>query len=74
MQKELGSAFLVICQAISKRLHALEMTQKQGTWFLYVLKLRDVVISSPVNNCSTGAVSTSAARSNIHALKDLLYI
>ena len=32
----------VTCQAISKRLHALGMIQKQGTWVPYDLKPRDV--------------------------------
>lgn len=41
-QKELASALGVTHQAISKRLHALGMIQKQRTWVLYDLKPRDV--------------------------------
>ena len=41
-QEELASELGVIRQAISKRLHALGMIQKQGTWVPYDLKPRDV--------------------------------
>ena len=41
-QEELDLALGVTCQAISKRLHALGMIQKQGTWVPYDLKPRDV--------------------------------
>ena len=41
-QEELASALGFTCQAISKRLHALGMIQKQGTWVPYDLKPSDV--------------------------------
>ena len=41
-QEELASALGVTCGAIPKRLHALGMIQKQGTWVPYDLKPRDV--------------------------------
>ena len=41
-QEELASALGVTCPAIYKRLHALGMIQKQGTWVLYYLKPWDV--------------------------------
>ena len=41
-QEELASASGDTCQAISKRLHALGMIQKQRTWVPYDLKPRDV--------------------------------
>ena len=41
-QEELGSALGVTCQAISKRLHALGMIKKQGTWVPHSLEPRDV--------------------------------
>ena len=41
-QAELASALEITRQAISKRLHALGMIQKQGTWVPYDLKPRDV--------------------------------
>ena len=41
-QEELASALGATCQAISRRLHALEMIQKQGTWVPYNLKPRSV--------------------------------
>ena len=41
-EEELASALGVTRQAISKRLHALRMIQKQGTWVPYDLKPRDV--------------------------------
>ena len=41
-QEELASVLGVTRQAISKRLHALGMIQKQGTWVPYELKPRDV--------------------------------
>ena len=41
-QEELASALGETRQAISKRLHALGMIQKQGTWVPYDLKPRDV--------------------------------
>ncbi|GJQ78436.1 hypothetical protein Trydic_g11555 [Trypoxylus dichotomus] len=41
-QQELSSVLGVTRQAISKRLHALGMTRKQGTWILYDLKPRDI--------------------------------
>ena len=41
-QEQLASALGVTRQAISKRLHALGMIQKQGTWIPYDLKPRDV--------------------------------
>lgn len=41
-QEELASTLGVTRQAISKRLHALGMIQKQGTWVPYDLKPRDV--------------------------------
>lgn len=41
-QNELASALGVTRQAISKRLHALGMIQKQGTWVPYDLKPRNV--------------------------------
>ena len=40
-QEELASTLGVTGQAISKRLHALGMIQKQGTWVPYDLKPRD---------------------------------
>ena len=53
-QEELASALRVTRQAISKRLHALGMIQKQGTWVPYDLKPRLSVIFPPVNNCFSG--------------------
>ena len=41
-QEQLDSALGVTRQAISKRLHALEMIQNQGTWVPYDLKPLDV--------------------------------
>ena len=41
-QEELASVLAVIRQAISKRLHALGMIQKQGTWVPYDSKPRDI--------------------------------
>ncbi|GJQ65186.1 hypothetical protein Trydic_g7326 [Trypoxylus dichotomus] len=41
-QQELSLALGVTRQAISKRLHALEMIQNQGSWVPYNLKPRDV--------------------------------
>ena len=41
-QEELASALGVTRQAIFKRLHALGMIQKQGTWVPYDFKPRDV--------------------------------
>ena len=41
-QKDLASALGVTHQAISKRLHALGMIQKQGFWVSYDLKPREV--------------------------------
>ncbi len=41
-QEELASVLGVTRQSISKRLHALGMIQKQGTWVPYELKPRDV--------------------------------
>ena len=41
-QEELASALAVTRQGIFKRLHALGMIQKQGTWVAYDLKPRDV--------------------------------
>lgn len=42
MQEELALALGGTHQAISKRLHAFGMIQKQGTWVPYDLKPRDV--------------------------------
>ena len=44
-QEELASALGITHQAISKRLHALGVIKKQGTWVPYDLKLRDVECS-----------------------------
>ena len=63
-QEELASALGVTRQVISKRLHALGMIQKQGTWVPYDLKPRDVERHA----------STSSARPNIHAAKVMLCI
>ena len=41
-QEEIASALAVTRHAISKRLHALGMIQKHGTWVPYDLKPRDV--------------------------------
>ena len=41
-QEELASALGVTRQPISKRLHALGMILKQGTWVPYNLKPKDV--------------------------------
>lgn len=51
-REQLASALGVTRQAISKRLHALGMIQKQGTWVPYNLKPRDVEhrFFLPVNN------------------------
>ena len=54
-QEKLASALGVTRQVISKRLHALRMIQKQGTWVPYDLKPRDVECRfSPVKNCCSG--------------------
>ena len=54
-EEELALASGVTCQAIPKRLHALELIQKQGTWVPYDLKPRDVERRlSPVDNCFSG--------------------
>ncbi|GJQ72656.1 hypothetical protein Trydic_g1318 [Trypoxylus dichotomus] len=53
-QQEPPLALGVTLQAISKRLHALGMIQRQGTSVPYDLKPRALsVVSSPVNNCSS---------------------
>ena len=41
-QEELAESLGVTQQAISKRLKAMEMIQKQGNWVPYELKPRDV--------------------------------
>ena len=41
-QEELASSLGVTRQAISKRLHALGLIQRQGTWVPYDLKPKDV--------------------------------
>ena len=79
-QEELASALRVTRQAVFKRLHALRMIQKQGTWVPYDLKPRDVEwihCSNPTRRKSWGLpghASTSSARANIHDAKVMLCI
>jgi len=42
MQEELAESLEVTQQAVSVRLRAMGMIQKQGNWMLYELKPRDV--------------------------------